>query len=328
MYDLVAIGSAVKDIIIITNRGKIFKTPKNKLEPEWLGFELGEKIRASEAYQNIGGVAIDISLGLNKLGFKSRPFSTIGEDTEGHWLTKELKRAKIKINGIMTDKNRLTPFSVILIDKKSGERVIFTQKSSGDLNLASLFKFKTRYLYVSSLKGKIKEQTETILDYLSKNKSELIISPSTSQIRDDFPDLEKILRIAGILILNRNEALEIASKIRLKKADIKSLIATLRGLGPEIVCVTDGAKGAYVGNSEKILYCPIIKVGTVDMTGAGDAFASGFLGFLLKGKSIEDSLRAGIVNSASVVQFSGTTKGLLSKKDILKKITKLRVKRI
>ena len=50
--------------------------------------------------------------------------------------------------------------------------------------------------------------------------------------------------------------------------------------------------------------------------GAGDAFASGFLGFYLKGGNLKASLRAGIVNSASVVQYIGTTKGLLTRKDI------------
>jgi len=328
MHDLIAIGSVLKDIIIITDRGKIFKTPKDKLAPEWLGFELGEKIKVSRVYQNIGGVAASVSLGLSKLECKSLPFSTIGEDADGHWLAKELKKAKVQTNGITVDKKRLTPFSVILIDKNSGERVIFTQKSSGDFNLTSLFKLKAKYFYVSSLKGKIKEQTKIVLDCLSKNKSRLIVSPSTSQIRDDFPDLKKMLRVASIVILNKNEAIEIASKTKSDRVDIKSLISMLYELGPKMVCITDGANGAYVGNNEKILYCPIMKVKTVDMTGAGDAFASGFLGFFLKEKSVEDSLRAGIINSANVVRFSGTTKGLLGKNDILKKITKLRVKKI
>ena len=52
---------------------------------------------------------------------------------------------------------------------------------------------------------------------------------------------------------------------------------------------------------------------TVDATGAGDAFASGFLGLYLKGASIEKSLKMGIRNSANVVRFVGTTKGLLKK---------------
>jgi sugar/nucleoside kinase (ribokinase family) len=320
MYDLVSIGSVVKDIILLTDRGKIFKTPKDKLAPEWLGFELGEKIRTDEIYQNIGGVATDISLGLKKLGFNSLPFSTIGEDENAHWLIKEFKKEKIKTDGINIDKNRPTSFSIILVDKKGGERIIFTQKSSGDLNLTSLFKFKTKYLYVSSLKGRIKEQTEIILSYLKKNKSKLIASPSTSQIRDDFSDLKRLLKIAKILILNRNEALEIASKLKNKAESIKDLFKLLHNLGPEIICITDSTKGAYCSDGKKIYHAPIKKVKTTDVTGAGDAFASGFLGFFLKGASIERSLEAGIINSANIVKYIGTTKGLLEKKEILSKI--------
>jgi len=328
MYDLIAIGSVVKDITFVTDRGKIFKTPKDKLAPMWIGFELGEKIRIAESYQNIGGVASDISLGLKKVGCNALPFSTIGDDADGRWLIEELNNKKIETHCVFPDKRRQSPFSVILIDKKSGERVIFTQKSSGELNLALLFKLKAKYLYVSSLKGDMKKQTDIILKYLNKNKSQLIVSPSTSQIRDDFSDLKKLLKYSKALLLNRNEALEIASKINMRKTDIKSLFAMLHRLGPEIICVTDGANGAYSSDGGKILHCPIIKVKTIDMTGAGDAFASGFVGFYLSGKSIGDSLRAGIVNSASVVRFFGTTKGLLGKKYILNKIAKLRIKRI
>ncbi len=320
-YDLISIGSVVKDMILVTDRGKIFKTPKDKLALEWLGFELGEKIRTDEIYQNIGGVATNIALGLKKMGFNSLPFSTIGEDADGYWLTKELKREAINTGGIIVEKNRLTPFSVILINKKSSERIIFTQRSSGDLNLAALPKFKTKYLYVSSLKGKIKEQTEIILNYLSKNRSELVVSPSTSQIRDGFPDLKKLLKNAKILILNRNEAAEIAYGLKIKNYDIKKLFEFLHSLGPQTVCITDGLKGAWAGKiGQPILHCPIIKVKAVDSTGAGDAFASGFLGFYLKGATLEASLKAGIANSASVVKYVGTTKGLLTKKLILKAV--------
>lgn len=320
MYDLVSIGSVVKDIILVTDRGKIFKTPKDKLAPEWLGFELGEKIRTDEFYQNIGGVATDISLGLKKLGFNSLPFSTIGEDENAHWLIKGFKKERIKTDGINIDKKRPTPFSILLVDKKSGERIIFTQKSSGDLDLASLFEFKTKYLYVSSLKGKIKKQTVIILNYLRKNKSKLIVSPSTSQIRDGFNDLKKLLEVSRILILNRNEALEVASKAKVKTKNIQDLFRLLHKLGPEIICITDGTRGAWASDTKIILHCPIVKVKSVDVTGAGDAFASGFLGFYLCGKSVKESLRAGIINSASVVQHIGTTKGLLTRKDILSNV--------
>jgi fructokinase len=315
MYNIVSIGSVVKDIILVTDRGKIFKTPKNKLAPEWLGFELGEKIRADIIEESLGGVATNLAIGTKKLGLSSSLMSTIGIDYE--WILKGLKKNKINTSYISTDKNRQTS-SVILVDEKSGERVILYNKSSGTINIDKLDKIKTKWLSVSSLTGKWTKQANQILKYVEKNKTGLILLPSTSQIIDNFLDLKKLLKVSKILILNRNEALEAASKLKNKAENIKDLFKLLHNLGPETICITDGTKGAYCSDNKKIYYSPIKKVKTVDATGAGDAFASGFLGFYLKGVSIKECLKAGIINSASVVQYIGTTRGLLTKKELEK----------
>lgn len=177
---------------------------------------------------------------------------------------------------------------------------------------------KTKWLSVSSLTGKWTKQAGQILNYVAKNKTGLILLPSTSQVRDDFPDLKKLLKVAKMLILNRNEATEIASKAKFRATDMKNLFKLLHNFGSKIVCITDGTKGAWVSNGKNILHAPIQKVKTVDVTGAGDAFAAGFLGIYLKNSDLKTSLRAGIINSASVVKYIGTTKGLLTRKEILK----------
>lgn len=311
IYDLISIGSVVKDIIVVTDRGKIFKTPKDRLAPEWLGFELGEKICADVIEETLGGVAADLAIGTKKLGLNSSLISTLGSEYE--WLTEELQKNKINASFITIDKNRETN-SIILVDKNTGERVILYNKSSGGIIVDGLNKIKTRWLAISSLTGNWKNQAEKILNYIAKNKASLILLPSTSQIRDDFPDLKKLLKVAKILILNKNEAIEIASKS--KSIDIKNLLKLLHKFGPGTVCITDGTKGAHCSDGKKMYFSPIKKVKTVDVTGAGDAFASGFLGSYLKGESLKDSLKAGIINSASVVQYIGTTKGLLTKEGI------------
>jgi len=291
MYDLISIGSITKDIFVPTDRGKIFKTPKDKLAPAWLGFELGEKLCIEEVIETNGGVATNLSIGTKKLGLKSAPIGPA-------------KPAA----------------SVILIDQKTGERVIFYQKSSGTINIGKLEKIKTKWLSLSSLTGKWGKQADQILKYITKTKTGLILLPSTSQIRDDFSDLKKLLKIAKILILNRNEAVEVASKIKSKSTTVKDLFKLLHKLGPETVCITDGTKGAWTSDGKNILHAPIKKVKCVDQTGAGDAFSAGFLGFFLKESDLKKSLKAGIINSASVVQHIGTTRGLLAKKEILAKI--------
>lgn len=291
MYDLISIGSITRDIFVPTDRGKIFKTPKDRLAPVWIGFELGEKICIDEVIETSGGVATNLSIGTRKIGLKSAPLGPA-----------------------------IPASSIILIDQKTGERVIFYQKYSGAINISKLEKIKTKWLSVSSLTGKWTKQASQIVNYVSKNKTGLILLPSTSQIRDSFLDLKRLLKISKILILNKNEVLEVASKMKLKSTDIKNLFGLLHEFGPEIVCITDGTKGAWVSDEKNMLHSPIQKVKSVDATGAGDAFAAGFLGIYLKGGDLKTSLRAGIVNSASVVQYIGTTKGLLTRKEILVKI--------
>jgi len=283
-YDLISIGSITNDFFLLTGRGKIFRTPKDKLAPAWLGFELGEKISVNEIAESPGGVATNLSAGTRKLGLKS---ASLGP-------TKP-------------------PMSVIIIDHKSGERVLFYQKTSGKIDLRPLARMKTRWLSVSSFTGNWSAEADDILAYAKKNNTKLILAPSTSMIRDGYKNLKKLLAQAEIFFLNRNEALEIAFQEKIRTSDVKKLIKILHALVPKIVCLTDGRKGAFCSDGKKTYYSPIKKVKTVDVTGAGDAFASGFLGKYLKGASIEKSLQMGIENSASVVRYVGTTKGLLSK---------------
>ena len=99
-YDLVSIGSVVKDIIIVTDRGKIFETPKDKLAPTWLGFELGEKIRADIIEETLGGVAVNLAVGAKKIGLNSSIISTIGTDHD--WIRRRLNESKY----ITTNKKR------------------------------------------------------------------------------------------------------------------------------------------------------------------------------------------------------------------------------
>jgi len=288
-YDLVSIGSITRDIFLLTDRGKIFKTPQDKLAPEWLGFELGEKICVEEIVENPGGVATNLSRGTRRLGLNSAP---LGPSQAGT--------------------------SVIIIDKKAGERVIFYEKSSGHINLERLKKMKTSWLSVSSLTGNWKREADIILTYIKQNKAKLIVALSTSMIREGHKNLKRLLSQSEIIFLNKNEAIEIVSKSGNRSGNknyfLNYLLKYLHSLGPKIVCLTDGTKGAWASNGQKIYHSPIKKVKTVDVTGAGDAFASGFLGFYLKDASLQKSLKAGIANSASVVRYVGTTKGLLADK--------------
>ena len=82
--------------------------------------------------------------------------------------------------------------------------------------------------------------------------------------------------------------------------------------------MTDGVRGAWASDGTETFFVPGRKVKALDSTGAGDAFASGFLGSYLKEKTLKECLDWGIANSSNEVQFYGSIDGLLDEEGILK----------
>ena len=66
---------------------------------------------------------------------------------------------------------------------------------------------------------------------------------------------------------------------------------------------------AYDGEKKYSLIPNKIKV--VERTGAGDAFASGFVAGQIVGKSIEESLKLGLKESESVIRYFGAKNKLI-----------------
>lgn len=82
--------------------------------------------------------------------------------------------------------------------------------------------------------------------------------------------------------------------------------ARLAGIGPQQELVfKDGAGKASVLRDEKLISADAHQVPVVDVTGAGDAFAAGYLSALREGYAAETGLRWGHWNAARVVQVSG-----------------------
>ena len=115
-----------------------------------------------------------------------------------------------------------------------------------------------------------------------------------------------------IIACNKEEAERI---LGCGETDIKTLLENMRALGPKIVLITDGPKGAYVFDGTEALSVPMYPdlKPPVDRTGAGDATTATFVAALALGKSIREALLWGPINSMSVVQEVGAQKGLLTR---------------
>lgn len=77
------------------------------------------------------------------------------------------------------------------------------------------------------------------------------------------------------------------------------------GKDTNLAVITRGGKGALVVEGDQVSEVPAGPVQVVDTTGAGDAFAAGFLAGYSRGKSVQDAARLGNAAAGAVITHFG-----------------------
>lgn len=320
-YDVVTFGSATRDIVIRTAAGKLITTNHDPLANKLLGFEYGAKISVLHTYDNFGGGACNVAVGLAKLGLRTACRVNLGRDLDGLKIKKNLKAAKISGELISWDRKERTDLSVVIIDEKGGgDHVVFADKNaSNNLNLGRK-RFASKWIYIASLTGEWLKLLREIVDLAAKKEIKIAFNPGLAQLSSGYEGLREILHDVEILILTLDEAIElILSKNKNFSLLAGNIARELFSWGPKIVVITEGAKGASAYDGQELNFQEAVKVSEVaDTTGAGDAFSAAFLGAIALGKDIRTALLWGVKNGASMIKDYGAQTGLLTREEIEK----------
>ena len=123
-------------------------------------------------------------------------------------------------------------------------------------------------------------------------------------------DLLKVLKRVNVLIINDSEARLLANEPNLIKAAHR-----IFKMGPEYLIIKKGEHGALLFGGETVFSAPAYPMENIfDPTGAGDAFAGGFTGYLHKNRDFSfDNLKRAVVYGSIMASFcveKFSTKGL------------------
>lgn len=330
---IICIGSACKDIFFPTAEGKITATPEDLLSQQKISFELGAKYKIEERFETLGGCAVNVACALSKLGIKSGCYSKLGDDNTGQWIKSQLLEYGVNPELMTVEKDYASDLSAIIVDKRSGDRIIFSnQKVNGTLEINPQNLKEAEWIFIGDLHGAWEEHLQNIFHIAQENKIRVAFNPRQINIHDNVQKIIESIAYAEIIFVNKDEALEIISaRGNFSKVELdneKFLITELKKIGSQIVVITDGVRGAWAMQEEKIFFVSAIKVTACDSTGAGDAFCGAFWGACLKGEKIEECLKWGIINGGNVVQFYGGQKGLLNEAELKEKAQNVEVKEI
>lgn len=315
MFDIVTVGGATQDFFLISSDYQVLN--------DRLTFVWGEKFVVDDLFVDVGGGACNSSVGFSRLGLNTALWCRIANDSPGKFILHRLANENIDTSFIDVCEGQSSSLSAIMVDK-TGERSIVMFRGDND-NLDSQrvdFEniFNTRWLFVAELTGNPTPLLERISKEAAQRGVKFSFVPGLDQLDQGVGSLKNILSRTEILVFNDFEAgkfLGQGKSTRHSEGEVKEMLKKLSEYGVKISVITKDVNGVQAFDGDNFYsYPPPSVKNPVDTTGAGDAFASGFVAALVKGQSTEKALDLGTRNAGSVIQKIGAQTGLLKNNSI------------
>jgi fructokinase len=307
---ILGIGNAIVDVFVKVEdsfllNNKLIKGSMKLIErDEFESLKNTIKIEKIEA----GGSVANTMAGIAYLEGYPSFIGKINSDEFGKIYKKSLEKIKVNFSYVEKNEDLSTGASIIFITPDS-ERTMCTylgissQLSKKDINEDHIkgheIIFLEGYLWD---KGMSEEMFKHVISLAKKNNIKIAMSLSdifcVSRHREDFFKLLK--NDLNILIGNENEINEL-----MQKNNLLDSINELQKFN-KIIIITRSADGSLAILNNEIINCESVKVEKVlDLTGAGDLFASGFFKEYLNNSDIKKCLKTGSELAAQVIQKIG-----------------------
>ena len=310
-FDLIAIGDTATDAFIRLKEARVNCRIDTKRCEICMSF--GDKIpyEFSVVVAGVGNSA-NAAVSGARLGLSTALVSDIGEDHYGKEVLASLSQNRVATDFIRSHKNKPTNYHYVLWYGE--ERTILVKHEEYSYTLPDIG--EPRWIYLSSLGANSVQYHRDIQKYLLEHpRIKFAFQPGTFQIKLGLPELKLIYKRTDIFFANLEEASAITG---IKNSNAGLLLRGVADLGPKIVVLTDGPRGAYAYENGSMWSMPAYPdpKPPLERTGAGDAFASSVVSALALGKTLEEGFKWGMINAMSVTQHIGAQEGLLTQADI------------
>ena len=256
-----------------------------------------------------GGCTLNAARVLHKLGVPVHLAGLVGDDRLGEFLLSEVARCGLDASGLKRRPDAATSSSIVLVSS-SGERSFFhCAGATAEMTLDDIDDEDLAWADIVHLAGtsqlnslditallKRAEQLGKIVsldvDYDPQGRWGELVRPWLPYLHYFLPSRKEAAAISGRSTID--EILQFFGESSVKTTVLK--------LGKD-GCIARSADGLTLRH-------PAFEVDVVDATGAGDAFAGGFLAGIAEGRPLKECLRMGCAAGALTVTALGASAGL------------------
>ncbi len=301
---ILAIGKATQDVFL---KSEEF-SPHMEGKVAYTHLPLGVKMEVEDIVFATGGNASNVAVTFARQGLHSSYMWTLGYDPASETVLHDLDEEGVDTSHVVRGEKYRAGYSNILI-ATDGERTILnnrgvsTDASARDLNLDAIA--DADWIYPTSLALGGIDLLRVIVDKAEESGTKVMLNPAGPELAEP-KKLKALLASVDVLCVNKEEMQMLVSG-----ETSEELVRHALHYVP-VAIVSDGPRGVVASDGKTIVTAGMYEdVPVVDRTGAGDAFASGFLSQWAAGKSLSEAIVFGSANSTSVVTKFGAKDGIL-----------------
>jgi sugar/nucleoside kinase (ribokinase family) len=176
---------------------------------------------------------------------------------------------------LVTELNVIDGFNPVIPDSYQGAEFLMLGNLSPDIQIA-------------------------VIEQLTTRPRLIVLDTMNFWIENTPADLKRVISMVDVLTINDSEARELSGEYSLARAARKILT-----MGPEYLIIKKGENGALLFSADKMFFAAALPLEEVfDPTGAGDAFAGGFIGYIAKtGDASFENMKTAIITGSAMASF-------------------------
>ncbi len=304
---ILGIGNAIVDVICKVDEDFISKNGLTKStmklifdESEFQSLLKNLKIEKTVS----GGSVANSIVGLSQLGNEVGFIGKVSDDKLGEKYEEGLKQEKVKYFYEKKKEALPTGTCLILVTPDSERTMCTFLGTAGKINEDDVSSDAVKRSEIILLEGYLWDEGDPKKAFekaiQSANKVAMSLSDQFCVDRHKPHFLELVKNKLDITFANEQEIMSL-----IDAKNFNDVITFSKSLSKTVI-VTRGEKGAVAVNGDEVVECGIkegLKI--VDLTGAGDLFAGGFLHGHVNKMSLKDSLEKGTEMSSKVIQQIG-----------------------
>lgn len=258
-----------------------------------------------------GGAPMNVAIHLKKTGTDVELVSSVGNDVDGNALKDFLRSEGISVKYIQTHKDLPTSTVLVKLDSNKNATYEICEPVAWDnilitTQLQDLIK-EIGLIIFGSLASR-NTQTRKTLEYILDSDAIKLLDVNLRSPYDKKEIIIDLLKHANIVKLNDDELKLICKWNNIEENTERQMITNISNtFDLSMVIVTRGENGAIVLENGIFTEHHGYPVKAVDTVGAGDSFLAAFIGKIMKGSSIKDSLEYACATGAFVASHEGAT---------------------